>query len=162
MRRLHFTGRDCRQDITLNDVLEPGRQRLCREISEIFNPSLHESLEFERLARWSLTPYRNAVKLFDLLYGRRGKAGIGISINPSLLWRNQQPKRVLHSYHIPLQCFFGARKVIHYDLGFDDHEPTVGSADYNVWLERHSDLPLFTLAGCGAPRGERRHLWGAY
>ena len=122
---------------------------MCREINEIFNPSLHESFKFQRLARWILTPYRNAVKLLDLLYGRGGKAGIGISINPSLFWRNQQPKRVLHGYHIPLQCFFGARKVIHCDFGFDDHEPTVRSADYNVWLERHSDFPILTLAGCG-------------
>jgi hypothetical protein len=74
MRRLHFTGCDCGQDITLNYIFELGRQRLCREISEIFNPSLDESFKFERLARRILTPYRNAIKLLDLLYGRGGKA----------------------------------------------------------------------------------------
>ena len=141
MRRLYLTSCDCGQDIIVNDVFKPGRQRLWWEVSQVFNPSLYESFKFERFARWVLAPYRNAVELLNSLNGRRGQAGIGISINPSLFWGNQQPKRVLHGNHIPLQSLFSASKVVHRDLGFDDHEPTVGSTDYNVRLERHFLFP---------------------
>jgi hypothetical protein len=93
VRCLYFTTSDCGQDVTLNDVFELGRQRFGRKISQIFDPLLHEGFKLQSLARRILTPYSGAVELLDLLYGRRRKAGIGISINPSLLRRNQQGQR---------------------------------------------------------------------
>jgi hypothetical protein len=146
MRRLYFTGSDRGQDITLNDVFELGRQRFGRKTSKIFNPLLHESFKLRSLARRILTPYSSAIKLLDLLYGRGRKAGIEISIYPSLLWRNQQAKGVLHGYHIPLERFFGGRKIVHCDFGFDDHDPAIGSGDENVWLKRHRIRPTFNLS----------------
>jgi hypothetical protein len=52
---------------------------------------------------------------------------------PSL--RNQQTKGVLHGYHVLLERFFGARKIIDCGFGFDDHDLAVGSGDENVWLK---------------------------
>jgi hypothetical protein len=151
VRRLYFTTSDCGQYITLNDVFEFGWQRFTRKISEILNPLLHESFKLQSFARWTPTPYSSTIELLHLLYRRRRSAGIGISIYPSLLGRNQQAEGVLHAYHIPLKRFFGARQIVHYDFGFDDHDPAIGSSDENVWLKRHRIRPGFNLSELAEP-----------
>ncbi len=151
VRRPYFAASDCRQYISLNDVSELGRQRCGRKICQILNPLLHESFKLLSLARRIPTPYSSAIELLHSLYGRRRDAGIRISINPSLLWRNQQTKGVLHGYHIPLERFFGARKIVHCDFGLDDHDPAIGSGDENVWLKRHRIRPLFNLSEPAQP-----------
>ena len=154
--RPHFTASDCRQYISLNDVFELRRQRCGRKIRQILNPLLHESLKLLSNAGRTLTPYSSAIELLHSLYGRRGNAGIKISINPSLFWRNQQTKGILHGYHIPLERFFGARKITDCDLGFDDHDPAIGSGDENVWLKRHRVRPPFNLSELAEPLPEVR------
>ena len=67
VRRPYFTGGNCGQDITLNDGFELGRQRLRREITELLDPSLHESFKFERRTGRLLAPYWSAVELLDSL-----------------------------------------------------------------------------------------------
>src|SRR5271157_3053035 len=154
--RPHFTTSDCRQYISLNDVFELGRQRCGRKIRQILDPLLHESLKLLSLAGRILTPYSSAIELLHSLYGHRGNAGIRISINPSLFWRNQQTKGILHGHHIPLEGFFGARKIVDCDLSFDDHDPAIGSGDENVWLKRHRIRPTFNLADLAEPLPEVR------